>query len=59
MRKNTPLEGDHGFFHTARVEEVIILRFANSIFDGTTDLEKRDVILDYLDHVSGLSLIHI
>ena len=59
MRKNTPLEGAHGFFHTTRAEEVIILRFSNSVFDDTTDLHKSDVILDYLDRVSECEAIKV
>ncbi|MDY6986434.1 MAG: enoyl-CoA hydratase/isomerase family protein [Thermodesulfobacteriota bacterium] len=59
MRRNIPLEGSHGFFHTTRVEEVIILRIGSSVFDSTTDLDKRDAILDHLDRLSECEAIKV
>jgi enoyl-CoA hydratase/carnithine racemase len=57
MRQKNDLEGDYGFFHTKRLEEVIILSLRNNVFNNMTDLVNRDVFLKYLDRVSDCDAI--
>jgi enoyl-CoA hydratase/carnithine racemase len=52
MTEKSHLEGNYGFFHTKRREEVIILTLRNNVFNNMTDLVNRDVFLKYLDRVS-------
>jgi enoyl-CoA hydratase/carnithine racemase len=52
MTQSKNINESNIFFNTKSIADVVILKFTDNIFDTTTDLNKRDVILHYLERVS-------
>jgi len=59
MEKSIEFEEGHDFFSTKRVGEVVILKFSSNVFHDTSDLSKRDVILDFLERISKYEAIKV
>jgi len=57
MKGNIGIEVFGSFFTATEHEEVLSLSFRNSMFEDMIDLNKRDVILDYLDRILGCEAI--
>ncbi len=57
MGSRLNLEGDFGFFKSYRNENSIVMEVRNNFLQSTTDLDSRDLLLQYFDLISDCDSI--